>query len=72
MAAYDTLRAPYTSVFAGRFGAFIVNTIGTVADWNDKRLTRKQLNALSERELGDIGLCRGDIDIVVNKGSRFR
>lgn len=35
-----------------------------LADWNDARLTRKTLNALSDRELNDIGLVRGDIDEV--------
>jgi uncharacterized protein YjiS (DUF1127 family) len=31
-------------------------------DWNDARVTRKALSTLSDRELDDIGLCRGDID----------
>lgn len=30
--------------------------------WNDTRVTRKALSRLSDRELEDIGLCRGDID----------
>jgi uncharacterized protein YjiS (DUF1127 family) len=31
-------------------------------NWNDVRVTRKALSTLSDRELDDIGLCRGDID----------
>jgi uncharacterized protein YjiS (DUF1127 family) len=34
------------------------------AAWNDARVTRKTLNKLSDRELDDIGLCRGDIDYI--------
>ena len=33
-----------------------------VVRWNDMRVTRKVLNTLSDRELDDIGLMRGDID----------
>ena len=43
-----------TSIFA--------TVIAAVAAWNDARVTRKALSKLSDRELDDIGLCRGDID----------
>jgi uncharacterized protein YjiS (DUF1127 family) len=33
-----------------------------VSNWNDARVTRNALGKLSDRELDDIGLCRGDID----------
>ena len=69
MAAYDYTRAPAaSSVFAGRLGATLMNAFGTLAAWNDARLTRKQLNTLTDRELDDIGLCRGDIDEVTAPG----
>lgn len=29
--------------------------------WNDARVTRKELSRLTDRELDDIGLARGDI-----------
>jgi uncharacterized protein YjiS (DUF1127 family) len=32
--------------------------------WNDVRVTRKSLSTLSDRELSDIGLCRGDIEVI--------
>lgn len=38
------------------------NIIGAFSAWNDARLTRKALSQLSDRELEDIGLVRGDID----------
>jgi uncharacterized protein YjiS (DUF1127 family) len=34
--------------------------------WNDARVTRKALSQLSDRELDDIGLCRGDIDAIAS------
>lgn len=34
----------------------------TIRAWNDARRTRNALLRLSEHELDDIGLCRGDID----------
>ena len=36
--------------------------VGRIAAWNDARVTRKALEALSDRELDDLGLTRGDID----------
>jgi uncharacterized protein YjiS (DUF1127 family) len=32
--------------------------------WNERRATRNALSQLSDRELDDIGLTRGDIDVV--------
>jgi len=40
--------------------------VGLFADWNDARMTRKSLSALTARELDDIGLVRGDIDAIAN------
>lgn len=52
------------SVLFGHFGRFIVAMIDGVAAWNDNRVTRNALSRLTDRELDDIGLCRGDIDRV--------
>ncbi len=35
--------------------------------WNERRMTRNALSRLSDRELEDIGLTRGDIDAVARK-----
>jgi uncharacterized protein YjiS (DUF1127 family) len=32
--------------------------------WNNARQTHNSLSRLTDRELDDIGLCRGDIDTV--------
>ena len=58
MAVIDTTRsASPANVFGGLFKIF-----GTIAAWNDIRRTRKALSQLTDRELDDIGLVRGDID----------
>ncbi len=36
--------------------------VARIAMWNDARVTRKSLARLTDRELDDLGLCRGDID----------
>ncbi|QBF32983.1 DUF1127 domain-containing protein [Thalassococcus sp. S3] len=65
MAAFDTSRTTYGSDrLAGRIGTFFASLIGAVAAWNDARVTRNSLAKLSDRELEDIGLVRGDIDAV--------
>ncbi|WP_171100430.1 MULTISPECIES: DUF1127 domain-containing protein [unclassified Ruegeria] len=62
MAVLDFTRATTGSFgLVGRIGATLVNA---VVEWNDARSTRNALNDLSDRELEDIGLCRGDIDLV--------
>jgi uncharacterized protein YjiS (DUF1127 family) len=65
MAAFDTTRTAYGSTPAvtrilGFFGAFFA----AVEDWQDSRATRKALSDLTDLELQDIGLIRGDIDLV--------
>lgn len=67
MAAFDTTRTAYGSVMAvSRFSDFVMGLVGSVVAWNDARVTRKTLEALSDRELEDIGLVRGDIDAVAS------
>ena len=64
MAAFDTSRTAYgsTSAVSRFFSALLANIVA----WNDARVTRKALSALSDRELEDIGLIRGDIDSVAH------
>lgn len=65
MAALDTTRTiTGSNGLVGRIAA-VYNTVATaVVEWNDARITRKALAQLSDRELEDIGLSRGDIDAV--------
>lgn len=72
MAAFDSSRTTYGSAAVfGRIGAAICNVIGAVAAWNDARVTRNALQALSDRELEDIGLIRGDIDLVAQRKTLY-
>jgi uncharacterized protein YjiS (DUF1127 family) len=67
MAAFDTTRTTYgTASAVNRFFAFISDATASVIAWNDARVTRNVLSSLSDRELEDIGLIRGDIDAVAN------
>ncbi|MDX5351064.1 MAG: DUF1127 domain-containing protein [Paracoccaceae bacterium] len=65
MAAVETTRpAPYGAITTYRAINAVTNVLGALAAWNDARVTRKALNKLSDRELDDIGLCRGDIEFI--------
>lgn len=65
MAAFDTTRTTYGSNgLFGRIGDFFATVTGMIASWNDARMTRNALAGLTDRELEDIGLVRGDIDQV--------
>ncbi|TNF59473.1 MAG: DUF1127 domain-containing protein [Rhodobacteraceae bacterium] len=65
MAVFDTTRTAYGTVgLFGRVSAAVNSVIGTIAAWNDARVTRNALAKLTDRELEDIGLVRGDIDDV--------
>lgn len=59
MALYDMPRSQFGGHLLGGRLAALVNT---VIAWNDARVTRNSLSALTDRELDDIGLVRGDID----------
>ncbi|MDF3412944.1 DUF1127 domain-containing protein [Sulfitobacter sp. M57] len=62
MATLDTTRTAFGSTSA--VSSFITRSFATLAAWNDARITRSALSSLSDRELEDIGLVRGDIDAV--------
>lgn len=67
MAVIDNTRSAYVS----NSGFAPLNSIkAALAAWNDARQTRKALGSLTDRELDDIGLCRGDIDDVAT-GNRY-
>ena len=61
MAAFDTSRPTYAASSKG-FGAFATSLIAVFSAWNDSRQTRNALSQLSDHELEDIGLTRGDIN----------
>lgn len=65
MASLDTNRTTYgVSTFANRTFAFAADLALSISAWNDARITNNALSDLTDRELSDIGLVRGDIDSV--------
>lgn len=62
MAAFETTRtAPFGAIATYTVVRFFSNVATDVIAWNDARVTRNALGKLSDRELDDIGLTRGDI-----------
>lgn len=71
MALIDITRSPAGgSSLRGRLSATLAGVVSAVTVWNDERATRQALARLTDRELDDIGLCRGDIDAVAARLSR--
>ena len=71
MALYETTRSPVGGrSLPGRLSALFVALVSGVNSWNDARVTRNSLARLTDRELDDIGLCRGDIDEVAARLAR--
>ena len=65
MASYETSSAaPFGAIAAYRLIKTVADGIDAVAAWNDRRMTRKALSKLTDRELDDIGLCRGDVEMI--------
>ncbi|WP_395541115.1 DUF1127 domain-containing protein [Neotabrizicola sp. sgz301269] len=65
MAAIETSRpAPFGAITTYRAVNVLSNAFAAFSAWNDARVTRKALGKLSDRELDDIGLCRGDIEML--------
>lgn len=67
MTAFVTSRPMSTGIMAA-VGARFFGAFAAVQQWNDERVTRNALSKLSDRELEDIGLTRGDIDTVAKRG----
>ena len=47
-----------------------MNILGSYKMWKRVRQTRTQLNALSTRELNDLGSSRGDIPFIAHSSAR--
>ena len=59
MAALDIRANP--PIRPGALTGLILALVTALHRWSETRATREALNALSEHDLEDIGLCRGDI-----------
>lgn len=49
---------------------WLASAAARLSAWQDERATRRALSRLSARELQDIGLTPGDIDLVAARGRR--
>ncbi|MBU2980982.1 DUF1127 domain-containing protein [Lentibacter algarum] len=67
MASIEFTRTEQVIASNGRIGQFFAPIIAMVSAWNDARITRNALSTLSDRELEDIGLCRGDIERIAEQ-----
>ena len=54
------VNVPFGAVATLRVGSLVNTLFQAVIVWNDARLTRKALSELSNAQLEDIGLTRGD------------
>lgn len=53
-----------------RIGALLRRAFATVAAWRERQRITIELQAMSDRDLADIGLCRGDIAAVAEGSYR--
>jgi len=60
MTSFDTTRTHY-GTSASRSGGLFAQLTAAFVAWNETRKTAQALNNLTDRELADIGLNRGDI-----------
>lgn len=65
MAFFAHTRPVADGVFNRTLGLSFNGLTARIAAWNDRRVTRRELESLSDRELNDIGLGRGEIDDVI-------
>jgi len=65
MAFFAHSRPVADGVFGGGIRFSISDLFAMLVAWNDRRVTRRELHKLSDRELEDIGLCRAEIDDMV-------
>ena len=64
MAAITSRPAPMGAISVFRMVQSVSHAATAFQIWNAGRITRRALNKLSNRELDDIGLCRGDIELI--------
>ncbi len=67
MAFFAQARPVADGVFGRSLSFSFAGLFANVSLWNDRRITRNELSKLSDHELNDIGLSRGDIGKVVGE-----
>ncbi len=64
MAVIDSTRSHASPLAI--IGQVFTRLVGKYTVWKDARETRKALSQLSDRELADIGISRGEIENIVS------
>ena len=68
MAAFDTSApAPFGAISVFRATTMIETALSRLSDWNRRRRTIRELNALTDAQLADIGLDGVAFDEVARK-----
>ena len=68
MALIDSSRSlSHSAVFAEAVSRGAYRIISSFTEWNDARRTRNALMSLTAAELDDIGLTRGDVDVMIRR-----
>jgi uncharacterized protein YjiS (DUF1127 family) len=65
MSRYYSERAVLSAGSFGLAALFDRHVVQPVLSWRQKRATQRELMALDDRQLADIGLSRGEIDAAV-------
>lgn len=63
-ASVTSSAAPFGAISIFRSVQVVTRAMTVFTAWNSARITRRSLGKLSDRELDDIGLCRGDIELI--------
>jgi uncharacterized protein YjiS (DUF1127 family) len=65
MATFETTRpAPFGAITFFRIISALDNVLSKFVTWNNTRATQASLSRLSDHELADIGLSRGEISSI--------
>ncbi|MEM1387135.1 MAG: DUF1127 domain-containing protein [Pseudomonadota bacterium] len=70
MALYDTTRPMVDGRQTQRSAGIFAQLVAWYHTWSETRATREALYKLSDRDLEDVGLTRGDIDRVTGYNYR--
>ena len=71
MSSFEINRTvPLGSITVFRTVARIERALGAVRSWQNARKTSSALNALTDQQLSDIGLARGDIRVMSERLQR--
>lgn len=71
MSAYQSSRpVPLSAIATLRIVTAIERIVGGLQGWRSRRATHTALSGLTDRQLADIGLHRGDIAVVAEELAR--